>query len=125
MRAQLGLAFLRVGFRLLGYRRLLRGIEALSGRSQARVPDAADIATADRLAWLVAAVGSHGAVEARCLPQALLVHWWLRRRGFAPVLRLGARREPGDRPLEAHAWNELAGHALGPGARGHQPLQQP
>lgn len=125
MRAQLGLPFLRGALRVLGYRRLLRWLKALSPRSGDRMPDAAEVASADRLAWLVTAVGSQGVVDARCLPQALLVHWWLRRRGLAPVLRLGARREPGDGAVQAHAWNELAGQALGPGARGHQSLQQP
>ena len=41
------------------------------------------------------------------------MQWWLRRRGLASQLRIGARRN-GD-TLDAHAWVELAGTPLAQG----------
>jgi hypothetical protein len=71
-------------------------------------PDA--IADAVRLAELAAIAGRRGAVAASCLRQALVVWWWLRRRGLPAQFRIGTIGS--GESFAAHAWVELDGVAL-------------
>ena len=66
---------------------------------------------------LAAIAGRHGAVEATCLRQSLLVYGALRSRGLEPRLHLGLK--PADGPFQAHAWVELDDQRLLPGDAGH------
>ena len=113
----LGLTGIHAALALLGYRRTRRAVEALS-RHRARHPaSAAELADAQRLARLAAIAGRHGAVEATCLRQSLLVYGALRSRGLEPRLHLGLK--PADGPFQAHAWVELDDQRLLPGDAGH------
>lgn len=76
----------------------------------ARMPTDKDQRAAQRLAELAAIAGKRGLYANTCLRQALIVHWWLRRRGLPAQLVIGA--QPGQGELDAHAWVELAGVAL-------------
>lgn len=80
--------------------------------------DAAALQTSERLAELANIAGRRGAVTATCLRQAMLLEWWLRRRGLDAKLKLGARIEQGQ--FDAHAWVELEGRALGQADLKHQ-----
>lgn len=75
-----------------------------------RPPTSADHRFAQRLAELAAIAGKRGLYANTCLRQALVVHWWLRRRGLPCDLVIGA--QPGHGELDAHAWVELEGVAL-------------
>lgn len=54
---------------------------------------------------------------ARCLPQALAGYCLLRRGGWEPTLRIGARLD-GERRLDAHAWLECDGVTVTGGGGG-------
>lgn len=58
-------------------------------------------------ARMVRAAAWHGPYRAKCLQQALVLWWLLRRQGIHNELRIGVRKE-GNR-LEAHAWVEVLG----------------
>jgi len=103
-----------------GYAGTLRVIEGNSRRTGARNATTDDVHAADRLAQRAALAGTRGPYSANCLPQALLVYWQLRRKGFAPKLRLGGRRQQGR--FDAHAWVELNGKALGQTILTHAPF---
>ena len=66
---------------------------------------------AQRCCALTAIAARHGPVKSNCLPQALVLQDLLERRGLTTELRIAVL--PGSRPLEAHAWVELSGIALG------------
>ena len=106
--------------RLLGVVRAARLLERNSGTSALRRADSAELGAAQRLAQLAAIAGRHGAITATCLRQALLVHWLLRRRGFAPELKFGVRNHAD--VFDAHAWVDLQGVALGQGTLAHLPF---
>ncbi|QIL20532.1 lasso peptide biosynthesis B2 protein [Thermomonas sp. HDW16] len=103
-----------------GYSGTLRLIEHTSRHACIRNATADDVQSAERLAQLTTLAGAHGPLSTNCLPQALLVYWQLRRKGLAPELRLGGRREQGR--FDAHAWVELDGKALGQTALVHAPF---
>ena len=65
---------------------------------------------AERVAKLANIAGRRGVLHATCLPQALLVQWWLRRQGWDAKLKLGTRKQDGH--FDAHAWVELDKQAL-------------
>jgi hypothetical protein len=107
--------------RVLGAVRTARLLERTSGGTPTRCrADAAEMQAAQRLAALAAIAGRRGAITATCLRQALLVHWLLRRRGFSPELRLGVRKQAD--AVDAHAWVELQGVALGQTRLAHLPF---
>jgi hypothetical protein len=106
--------------RLSGLMRTVRLLEHTSGNAAPRRADAAEVKDAQRLAELAAVAGRRGPIRATCLRQALLVYWLLRRRGFLPELRVGARKD-GD-AFAAHAWVELEGVPLGKGESAHVPF---
>ena len=75
------------------------------------------------MAELAALAGSRGHYRNTCLRQALVVEWWLRRRGLPASLCIGARKHDDGR-LDAHAWVELGGVALAQADLGHAPFSQ-
>jgi len=121
-----GLATIHAALALFGYRRTQRIVEASSRRTP-HPASRAEIAAAQNLARLAAIAGRHGAVQATCLRQSLLVYGWLRLRRLQPVLRLGIRPDVALNrtadstapPLQAHAWVELQGTRLLPSDDGH------
>lgn len=103
--------------------RLQRVREWLERHSSRRIGVACTperLADAQRLAELAAIAGRRGAVEASCLRQALIVWWWLRRRGLSPRLQIGTLGNGTE--FAAHAWVELEGVALAQRDLRHRPI---
>jgi hypothetical protein len=82
-----------------------------STASQTGANVAGALASAQKVARLEAATARALFFRSTCLEQSLALCWMLRRRGMSPALRVGARKDA-DR-LEAHAWVEIDGIALG------------
>jgi Transglutaminase-like superfamily len=78
---------------------------------------ASDLETANRLARLQIATARSLFFPTNCLDRSLALCWMLRRRGMPAELRIGARKEA--KQLEAHAWVELYGSALGDAGEEH------
>jgi hypothetical protein len=78
---------------------------------------ASDLETANRIARLQAATARKLFFRANCLDRSLALCWMLKRRGMPAELRLGARKVANQ--LEAHAWVELRGSALGDAGEEH------
>lgn len=97
--------------RVLGFNRSQAWLLRNSQISEFIPADANALQSAERLAQLINIAGRRGAVTATCLRQAMLLQWWLRRRGFDAKLKLGARLQEGQ--FDAHAWVELEERALG------------
>lgn len=119
----LGLAIVHAGLALWGYRQTRRAIEVLTRRDTRRDAAPLDLENARALARRVALAGRHGAVNASCLRQSLLIYGCLRRRGLDPRLELGVK--PSDGALHAHAWVELGSERLSTGDDGFEPFQRP
>lgn len=114
------LPLIAMALQVFGYRRTRIWLEQRSHRPGARRADASDLTDAQELANIASIAGRHGAIQATCLRQSLLLHWLLRRRGLDPQLRLGVRKHEGD--FDAHAWIELDGVALAQRDLLHRPL---
>jgi Transglutaminase-like superfamily len=102
-------ALLHVGLATLSCATTRRLLHRRSSRS--RMPEGSRAhETIRAIAAAVIAVARRLPLPTTCLVEALAVEAMLRRRGFAPALRIGVR-EPGSgaTPLEAHAWVECAG----------------
>jgi hypothetical protein len=67
--------------------------------------------TRAELALALARAAAHHVVAMTCLPRALTLRAMLAARGVASVLRIGVRRRDG--AIEAHAWIEVDGAAVG------------
>ena len=108
----LALPVVDIAVRMAGFQRTQRWLPGSRGVRSARTIADTDLAAGHRLAELAAIAGNHGLYPITCLRQALLVQWLLRRRGLASQLRIGAlKTDTGT--LDAHAWVELDGVALG------------
>ncbi len=95
---------------LFPFLRVRGALERSSANRPPAVCTPAAIADAARLAELAEIAGRRGAVAASCLRQALVVWWWLRRRGLPAQLKIGVTG--GGDAFAAHAWVELGGVAL-------------
>ena len=116
----IGLACIHSMLACIGYARTRRLVEAATHRNTYRHASPAQVEYAQALARMAAIAGRHGAVQATCLRQSLLVYWLLRRRGLVPELKIGVRKH-GQR-VDAHAWVELEGTALAPAEITHRPF---
>ena len=105
--------------RAFGYRQLLAWIERATPQAGSN-PNARDGSKAGELLAQQAAIagGRIPFFNTSCLRQSLAVYWQLRRIGFSPDLRIGIRPLRGQ--LDAHAWVELEGVALGQSRLAHQ-----
>lgn len=77
----------------------------------------------ERIIWAARAMGWRLFGDKPCLPQALVVHTYLRRLGFEGTLHIGVAKR--DDKLLAHAWVEEAGRVVIGGAdspRRYRPL---
>jgi hypothetical protein len=106
--------------RVCGVVRTRRWLELSSGNASTQVANSDELESAERLAKLTDIAGRRGALTATCLRQSLVIYWLLRRRGFAPELKIGVRREQA--AIDAHAWVELQGVALGQSDLAHSPF---
>lgn len=116
----IGLPLVHAGLAISGYARTRGVVERLTRHPRPHPASPAELAEAKSLARLAAIAGRHGAVEATCLRQSLLVYGWLRRRGLQPLLQFGVRELDG--PFQAHAWVEVDGDRLLPVDAGHRPF---
>lgn len=64
-----------------------------------------------RLQQFVRLAARHHLWKMACLPQALALRWLLTREGISSQVIIGVRKD--NAALEAHAWVELDGKALG------------
>lgn len=115
-----GLPVLSALLRVFGVVRTRRWLERISRNAAPRTAESDDLDSAQRLAQLADIAGRRGAITATCLRQSLLVYWLLRRRGLAPELKIGVRKEQS--AFDAHAWVELRGVALGQTNLVHSPF---
>ncbi len=106
----IGLPMIAATLRLFGVFRTQRWLERLSNNAAARDLNSDALRSAERLAELAEIAGRRGPISVTCLRQALMVYWLLRRRGFAPELKIGMRSQDG--VMDGHAWVELGGVAL-------------
>ncbi|MEO5595972.1 MAG: lasso peptide biosynthesis B2 protein [Lysobacteraceae bacterium] len=97
--------------RMLGMMGCARLMQQSNRRRLTHPATAPEIQYAQRLAELAAIAGRRSAIRTTCLRQALLLQWLLRRRGLDAQLRIGVRKN--NAALDAHAWVELDGVALG------------
>lgn len=104
------LATIHVLIALFGYAPTRRWLERFSQDPHPRPPSCHELNAARRLAEIAAIAGRNGLVDATCLRQSLLVYYLLRRKGLAPGLKIGVRKDDGR--LDAHAWVELDGVPL-------------
>mgnify|MGYP006423874761 CR=1 FL=1 len=94
--------------RLRGYRRTQTLLQSLApARASGAEASTQAIAEARHLGRLVSIAAARGPFRVHCLTRSLLLEALLRRRGVAPELHFGARREGPD--LHAHAWVSLNG----------------
>jgi hypothetical protein len=112
LEAAMLLVLLRIGLWTLSFATTRRVLNRYSSRNQAPVGPQVH-QTVSRIAWAVSAVARRLPFRTTCLVEALAAEAMLRRRGFAPTLRIGVR-EPGfgQTPLDAHAWVECAGSVV-------------
>lgn len=115
-----GLPLIAAAVRMSGYVATRAWLERHSPRAAVRAPTPGDLHAAQRLAELASIAGRHGPITATCLRQSLLIYWLLRRRGFSPDFRIGVRKQAAI--LDAHAWIELEGRALGQASILHSPF---
>lgn len=67
-------------------------------------------------AYIVQTLASVAPKKLNCLPRSLTLWAMVTAQGFSPELKIGASpRSAATTDLEAHAWVELDGHALGEG----------
>ncbi len=119
----LALPWIHGAIAVFGYQRTQQWLGRRSRRATAHVASDQELQRANRLARLAAVAGRHGAINATCLRQSLLLYWILRRRGLQPIVRLGVRKDAGN-VLDAHAWVELDGHPLSSTSIQHQPFAE-
>ena len=113
----MALPVVAVLIRVMGVMRTVRLAERTSVRQPPRSATQRDIDSARSLMQLTQTAGTRGPVDASCLRQSVWVYWLLRRRGLSPKLQIGVRRLGDD--LDAHAWVEFQGNALGAGPESH------
>lgn len=115
-----GLTAVSILLHAFGVVRTRRWLERNSRNAGTRAARPEDLQSAQRMARLADIAGRHGAITATCLRQSLLIYWLLRRRGLAPELKIGVRKELA--AFDAHAWVELQGAALGQTELAHAPF---
>ncbi len=79
--------------------------------SVSEIDNQASVKKAQRHAELTAIAARHGLYKANCLHQSIALCWLLRKQGLFSQIRIGVL--PNTKPLQAHAWVELDGLALG------------
>lgn len=72
--------------------------------------DTGALAESQSASRMLDAASRRGLVRGNCLSRSIALWWLLRRRGIPAQLRIGARKIGNQ--LEAHAWIEVAGHAI-------------
>jgi hypothetical protein len=108
--AAIGLPVMGLALRAGGYQRAQRVAARLGGRRPLHErPDADDRVVAS--ARMLDAAVAHLPGSSRCLSRSLVLWTMLRRQGIDSEIVIGVR--PGGAPLDAHAWVERHGQAIG------------
>lgn len=108
------LAAARLRIALLPFKRIAASLGTFVPLADPRIGHAREAGPADQakiareVGWAVTRAAHHLPFEAVCLPQAMVAHAMLKRRGIHSVVHLGARRTE-ERPIDAHAWTDAAG----------------
>ncbi len=103
------LAMLRLSLALLPYRKVRRVMEASGDRYPLRTMHL--IAYETEMVWAIERVGRYLVGKKPCLPQALALQWFLRRKGIVTHLHIGVKKD-GEQRIAAHAWLEKNGRVL-------------
>ena len=100
-----------ISLRRVGYKRTLLWLSQRVQRAEVKINrlDAPDVAS--KIARMVSLAGRRGPWPTTCLRQALLLWFFLARRGLVAELRLGVEKSA-DGDFAAHAWVERDGHVL-------------
>lgn len=111
----LGLLFLPlvvVWLRLSTFRSVQQTLEKWHGDAALtnQHDDTGALAESQSASRMLDAASRRGIVRGNCLSRSIALWWLLRRRGIPAQLRIGARKIGNQ--LEAHAWIEVAGHAI-------------
>lgn len=116
-----------IGLRFLGYRRILRKLEAGAGRFPTDIPaDVPPLVFVELAVWAVRLAAARGPYRATCLRQSISLWWMLMRRGIGSEIKIGIQRT--DTGIEAHAWVERDGRVLNDSqdiARRYPPFPNP
>ena len=107
--------------RIFGFQKASKICARVVSSAPLRPTTSEDIADAESLASLAAIAGRRGPVSASCLRQSLVVRACLRQRGLDAQLKIGVKKDVNG--LDAHAWVELDGIALGQRDLSHQPFK--
>jgi hypothetical protein len=101
-RALIAVAIIRLGLSLIGYKRLIKRMPAVSNPPKAAIQPG-------RLAWAVRNVAPI-TPKASCLTQAIAVQYLLARAGEASEIRIGVA--PDGDTFRAHAWLTWNDHVV-------------
>lgn len=106
------LPLIHLGLLLLGYLRLMEGLEKIVSVKAGTNPrsETEIIAQAQRSAWIISQAARHGIYKASCLRKSILLWFFLRRQRVETCICFGVRIV--HRQLEAHAWVEYRGIVL-------------
>lgn len=107
--ATLMVGVLRVALACLPYRTVRRVVDRTSAWTTTHVIDVSGYQA--QLVWAVHTAGRYLLGDKPCLPEALAVQWFLRRRGIEATLNIGVRKHP-EEGFSAHAWVEQGGAVL-------------
>lgn len=103
------LALLRIALAVLPYRNVRRAIAASGERFPERRMHL--IAYETEMVWAIERVGRYVVGKKPCLPQALALQWFLRRKGIVTSLHIGVKKDD-TKGIAAHAWLEKNGRVL-------------
>ncbi len=106
-----GLPLVAASVRLLGYKRVHRFLSVAP--TSLPQPSPLHRTDAERIARMVQLAARHGLVRGNCLSRSLLLWRMLLRRRIPAEIRFGVRAYGAG--MQAHAWVEQDGRALGDG----------
>ena len=116
------LCWVSFSIRFFGYLRTRRFLSRSISQASLHHADDFELARAQRVAELIAIAGRHGLITATCLPQSVLLEYWLQHQHLAAEIKIGVRKA--DDLLDAHAWVELNGVALAQDDLAHHSVLQ-
>ena len=116
------LCWVSFSIRFFGYLPTRRFLSRSISQASLHQADDFELARAQRVAKLIAIAGRHGLITATCLPQSVLLEYYLQRQHLAAKIKIGVRKA--DDLLDAHAWVELNGVALAQDDLAHHQVLQ-
>jgi hypothetical protein len=112
--ATVSLFVARLALIFVSFPRLAQGLGTLVPPSDPRIAETSagagpdEVWIAKEVSWAVTRAARYALFKAVCLPQALVAHRMLRRRGIASVMHFGAVNRDNE-ALDTHAWLNAAG----------------